>query len=159
MRAMVVGVWSALRTPWAIAGLGMLTSEYALGGVSADDRRALCALRSAQRTLALLARVPGGWWRTTCLYRSVAECLALRAMGVRARVAIALAQELGWEHKQEPGWGHEQELGWGHKQELVPGPGVVAHAWVEDANGMTLGSAAANPAMTLLRPALSALSA
>ncbi len=143
MRAMVVGVWSALRTPWAIAGLGMLMRECAFGGVSADDRRALCALRSAQRTLALLARVPGGRWRTTCLYRSVAECLALRAVGVEARVAIALAQELGW----------------GHKQELVPGPGVVAHAWVEDANGMTLGSAAANRAMTPLRPASAACSA
>lgn len=59
-------------------------------GAAADARRVHDALRATRRTLALLSRVPGSRWRTTCLYRSAAECLALRALGVSTRVVIGV---------------------------------------------------------------------
>jgi hypothetical protein len=64
------------------------------------------ALRAARRTLRLLALLPGGRWRATCLYESVAECLVLRRSGVAAAVCI------------------------GVKRQGDGTPGIAAHAWV-----------------------------
>ena len=47
-------------------------------------------MRVAHRALRLLARVRPSRWRATCLYRSVAECLTLRALGFPARVVIGV---------------------------------------------------------------------
>jgi hypothetical protein len=64
------------------------------------------ALRSARRALRVLARVPGGRWRASCLYESVAECLVLRRSGVPAAVCIGVKRQRDGE------------------------PGIAAHAWV-----------------------------
>ncbi|MGH7669485.1 MAG: lasso peptide biosynthesis B2 protein [Gemmatimonadaceae bacterium] len=64
------------------------------------------ALHTARRALRLLARIPGGRWRTSCLYESVAECLVLRRAGVPAAVCI------------------------GVKRGADGTPGIEAHAWV-----------------------------
>lgn len=64
------------------------------------------ALRAARRTLRMLSRIPGGRWRSSCLFESVAECLVLRQSGVPAAVCI------------------------GVKREADGSPGIAAHAWV-----------------------------
>jgi hypothetical protein len=53
----------------------------------------------------VLGHVPGLPWKSTCLYRSVAECLVLRRYGVPAVVRIGV--------KSDPGSGR-----------------ILAHAWV-----------------------------
>jgi hypothetical protein len=53
------------------------------------------AMRAARWTLRQLARVPGGRWRATCLYESVAECLVLRGAGIPAAVCIGVRRGTG----------------------------------------------------------------
>lgn len=62
----------------------------ATGAPAPDARRVDDTLRATRRALALLARMPRSRWRTTCLYRSAAECLALRALGMPVRVVIGV---------------------------------------------------------------------
>ena len=64
------------------------------------------------RAVRLLARIPFSPWRGTCLYRSVAVCLACRFAGVPAVLRVGAA----------PGSGESP----------------LAHAWVEDADGTLL---------------------
>jgi hypothetical protein len=64
------------------------------------------------RAVRRLARLPLSPWRGTCLYRSVAVCLAYRFAGVPAVLRVGAA----------PG----------------SGDGPLAHAWVEDADGTLL---------------------
>lgn len=66
------------------------------------------ALRAARRALRVLSWLPGGRWRTSCLYESVAECLVLRRSGVPAAVCIGVKRE---------GEGEGDA-------------GIAAHAWV-----------------------------
>jgi Transglutaminase-like superfamily len=63
-------------------------------------------LRAARRALRVLSWIPGGRWRTSCLYESVAECLTLRRSGLPAAVCIGVKHHAGDE------------------------PGIAAHAWV-----------------------------
>jgi hypothetical protein len=63
-------------------------------------------IRASRVVVRVLAAVPGLPWRNTCLYRSVAECLALRRYGVPAVVRIGVRAGQGAE---------------------TP---IVAHAWV-----------------------------
>jgi hypothetical protein len=83
-------------------------------GATADaharDMAALGA-RVAHAAVARLARVAPARWRNSCLYRSVAECLVLRGIGLPARVVIGVGSG--------PSTGGETE---------AP---VIAHAWVE----------------------------
>ncbi|MDB4883139.1 MAG: hypothetical protein JWL95_1905, partial [Gemmatimonadetes bacterium] len=72
----------------------------------ASRRDARLAVRASHALLARLARLGGTRWRNTCLYRSVAECLVLRAFGLPAYVVIG--------------------VGAGSVT-----PDVIAHAWVE----------------------------
>lgn len=84
----VTGVWAALRAPLWLRGrrwTELLTPPA--GGSAAPPRGAARAARGAVR---VLASVPGSPWRNTCLYRSVAECLALRRYGVPAVVRIGV---------------------------------------------------------------------
>ncbi len=104
IRAIVIGLVAALRTPgWIARRLPRLLVPAAARG----RRRAGAppmSVRSAYVALRVLARVPGRRWRNTCLYRSVAKCLILREHGVPARVVLGVARE------------NEE---------------VAAHAWVE----------------------------
>ena len=92
VHAVFVGLRSAWRTPSIIASaLAEQLSHPGPGptrspaGASVD-----VAVRVAHRALRLLARVRPSRWRATCLYRSVAECLTLRALGFPARVVIGV---------------------------------------------------------------------
>jgi len=91
-RAALFGTAAALISPWHLDGTRL---KRLLGSAAADPRRAGpdaaragAALRSANRTLRLLSRVPSGPWRNTCLYRAVAGCLALRWLGEDAILRI-----------------------------------------------------------------------
>jgi transglutaminase superfamily protein len=42
--------------------------------------------------LCLLARTRLPWWRNTCLYRALAECLVLRRYGVACRVELGVTR-------------------------------------------------------------------
>src|SRR5207245_9763045 len=53
------------------------------------------ALRAAHRTLRVLARTRLPWWRNTCLYRALAECLVLRRYGIPCRVELGVTRPGG----------------------------------------------------------------
>lgn len=102
--AAFTGLWAALRTPLWLQGRRWteLLRPPADAGPARPERD---ALRAAHYTVYVLGRVPGLPWRNTCLYRSVAECLALRGSGVPAVVRIGVRSDA--------------EQG-----------GILAHAWV-----------------------------
>jgi hypothetical protein len=107
LRAATTGVRAAWRAPSVIAsGLGVLIAPPAGSAVSATGKSdAPLTSRVAHAAIARLARLAPGRWLNTCLYRSVAECLALRALALPARVVIGV------------GTGVADD--------------VIAHAWVE----------------------------
>jgi hypothetical protein len=69
-------------------------------------RAAPFASHASHSALARLAQIAAPRWLNTCLYRSVAECLALRALALPARVVIGVGTSAS-----------DGE--------------VIAHAWVE----------------------------
>lgn len=88
--ALVTGAWCALRVPLWLRGdrwRELLTAPNAVRPGAVAPRDAARASRAGVRLLAVLPRSP---WRNTCLYRSVAECLALRRYGVPAVVRIGV---------------------------------------------------------------------
>ncbi|HEX7978967.1 MAG TPA: lasso peptide biosynthesis B2 protein [Gemmatimonadaceae bacterium] len=90
-RAVLVGLRAAWRTPSIIAhdfAPLLVYSARSDGNAASDPAR--IAVRAAHRALTLLARVRPAHWRTTCLHRSVAECVALRTFGLPARVVIGV---------------------------------------------------------------------
>ena len=105
-RPLLVGGWAALVSPLWLRGRRWreLLDADAAGAPGLDAGAAADpAIRDSYRALAVLGRVPGGVWRSTCLYRSVAECLVLRRYGIHARLRIGVGREPD---------------------------GIVAHAWV-----------------------------
>jgi len=88
-RAVVYGAAAALVSPWHLNGTRL---KRLLADAAGPDRHAAvpadAALRSANGTLRLLSRVPASPWRNTCLFRSVAGCLALRWLGMPAQLRI-----------------------------------------------------------------------
>ena len=88
--AALTGAWAALRTPLWLRGDRwrelLVPPPAAAGGVGAPRGTA----RAARGGVRALAAIPGSPWRNTCLYRSVAECLALRRYGVPAVVRIGV---------------------------------------------------------------------
>jgi hypothetical protein len=100
------GIRAAWRAPETIArGLKVLIESPTASGARspATARDARLASRVSHVVTARLARLSSRW-RNTCLYRSVAECVALRALGLPARLVIGVG---------------------------APGTEVIAHAWVE----------------------------
>jgi hypothetical protein len=109
--AVCAGAWAVLRVPLWLRG-GRLPALLAPPPNARPEAEAPpAAVRAALVGVRVLGSVPGLPWRRTCLYRSVAECLALRRYGVPAVVRI------GVRHAGEA----EAEAG--------SGP-VKAHAWV-----------------------------
>src|SRR3954469_2589935 len=108
IRALSAGVRAAWRAPAVIAnGLGALIAAPSAGAISpptSATRDATLASRAAHGAVARLARIAPARWRNSCLYRSVAECLALRALDLPARVVIGVG---------------------------TSSDDVIAHAWVE----------------------------
>ncbi|HTK46430.1 MAG TPA: lasso peptide biosynthesis B2 protein [Gemmatimonadaceae bacterium] len=107
LRAVRVGVVAAWRAPRAIeSGLAPLLAPVESAAPSPVERDARRAAYVAHAALARLARLRPARWRATCLYRSTAECLALRALGLPARVVIGVGND-------------------------ATSAATIAHAWVE----------------------------
>ncbi len=95
--AYAIGVAAALSVPlWLRGGTSRLADLIRApgplgrrGGDPAD------ALRAAHRTLRVLARTRLPWWRNTCLYRALAECLVLRRYGIPCRVELGVTRPGG----------------------------------------------------------------
>ena len=106
LAAGLTGAWSALRVPLWLRGRRW--QELLVPPAAARDPREppRHVIGAAMYGVKLLAAVPGSPWRDTCLYRSVAECLALRRYGIPAVVRIGVRAGQGAE---------------------TP---IVAHAWV-----------------------------
>lgn len=110
MHRLGVAVAAAWQAPFRIRDGGwrvLLEPPAESGAVDAG----LSPHPAAVRVLRLLARVPFSPWRGTCLYRSVAACLAMRRCGIPAVLRIGAAS---------------------------PGGAVAAHAWVESVQGDVL---------------------
>lgn len=88
VRAVLVGLRAAWRTPSIIAH-DFATLLVPPAAATASERAGI-AVHIAHRALGVLARVRPTRWRATCLHRSVAECVALRAYGLPARVMIGV---------------------------------------------------------------------
>lgn len=88
--AALTGAWSALRAPLWLRGRRWTELLAPPAGAVPGTQPPRRVRGAAVRTVRLLARVPGSPWRDTCLYRSVAECLALRRYGVPAVVRIGV---------------------------------------------------------------------
>jgi hypothetical protein len=108
VRALSAGVRGAWRAPGVIAsGLGALIAAPTAANSSARVGAvvdATLASRAAHAAARRFARLSPARWRNSCLYRSVAECLALRALDLPARVVIGVG---------------------------ASADDVIAHAWVE----------------------------
>ena len=106
-RPVLLGASAAWRTPDVIArSLPELLAPTTFGSMRAHPLDARRTATMSHRMLNTFARVRPARWRSTCLYRSVAESLTLRALGFPARVVIGV------------GTGTESTE-------------VIAHAWVE----------------------------
>ena len=101
------GLRAAWRTPAVIASsLATQLAPAPASSAASHPRDARFAVLVAHLALGRLARVRPARWRATCLYRSVAESLTLRALGFPAHVVIGV----------------------GSGAEPIE---VIAHAWVE----------------------------
>ena len=101
------GLRAAWRTPTVITNtLATQLAPPPASSVAPHPRDARFAVLVSHLVLGKLARVRPTRWRATCLYRSVAESLTLRALGFPAQVVIGV------------GTGAEPTE-------------VIAHAWVE----------------------------
>jgi hypothetical protein len=106
-RAVLLGAPAAWRAPAVIdRSLAELLAPATASSMRAHPHDARLAVHLSHRVLGRLARIRPARWRSTCLYRSVAECLVLRALGHPARVVIGVGAGAG-------------------------ALGVMAHAWVE----------------------------
>lgn len=94
---LIVGGWAALRTRAWLSGPRLeelLTPPRASGGRPVPADR----IRAARGALRVLARIPGGAWRATCLYRCTAEVLLRREAGQGAVLQLGVrrsGEEIG----------------------------------------------------------------
>jgi|GEM_PF-2133322 len=113
IRACFIGGRAALSTPyWLHAGrLATLRSSDGLAPLAAPAAGSALAVRVAIGLVQRLSRVPLSPWKDTCLFRSVAECLALRGSAIPARLVIGV-------RNSQPPFG-----------------AIEAHAWVSRGEG------------------------
>jgi hypothetical protein len=104
---MAIGMGAALRSPLWITGPRLQRLLRDAPGSARGSRAPEPATSAAVLALRVLARIPLLPWRNTCLYRSVAECLALRSCGIGCRLELGVSHDPASDHS------------------------VVAHAWVE----------------------------
>jgi hypothetical protein len=108
--AYLVGVTAALSLPLWLGSsrLARLVRAPAAGALRSRRGHPADALKAAHRALRLLAGTRLPWWRNTCLYRALAECLVLRRYGIACRVELGVTRS---------------------------GEAIGAHAWVVRGNG------------------------
>ena len=106
--AYVVGVAATLSLPRWVGGNRLAELVRAPGPLRSRRGHPAAALRAAHRALRVLARMRLPWWRNTCLYRALAECLVLRRYGIACRVELGVTRS---------------------------GEAIGAHAWVVRGNG------------------------
>lgn len=116
LSAYVTGALAALSVPRRLRGSSMtaLVKPGDLVGARRGDPEP--ALRATRSMLRLLARARLPWWRNTCLYRAVAECVVLRRYGVPCRLELGVTRS-------------------------GDGAAIGAHAWVVRGDGGTEPSA------------------
>ncbi|MFQ5530029.1 MAG: lasso peptide biosynthesis protein, partial [Gemmatimonadota bacterium] len=99
LHAIAIGVRTAWRVPAWIAeaeAADLLATEWPREWSDDLPRSEIEAASSAAwLTLRLLARLHPGRWKTSCLYRSAAECQLLRELGVPASVRLGVHREGG----------------------------------------------------------------
>ena len=106
-RAVLHGAPAAWRASAVIdRSLAELLVPATVGSPQAHPDDARRAVHISHLMLGKLARIRPARWRSTCLYRSVAECLVLRGLGHPARLVSGVGMDTG-------------------------AIGVMAHAWVE----------------------------
>ena len=88
----LVGVTAALALPLCLGGSRLARLVKQPGQLRGTDGDPAHALRAAFYTLRVLARTRLPWWRNTCLYRALAECLVLRHYGIACRVELGVAR-------------------------------------------------------------------
>lgn len=87
--SLLLALGAVVRTPRAISRqLQSLLSAWPPGARARNATDARATVLAAHAALRRLARLRTGYWRSTCLYLSVAECLVLRELGFPARVVI-----------------------------------------------------------------------
>ncbi|MEO6527229.1 MAG: lasso peptide biosynthesis B2 protein [Gemmatimonadaceae bacterium] len=106
VRDLAIGVRAAFAVPGVIGSRLTPLLVRPVGAPRSGHPDAALAVRAAHGLLVRLARFGGPRWRNTCLYRSVAECLVLRELGLPAYVMIGVGAG-------------------------VAPLDVIAHAWVE----------------------------
>ena len=92
---MVLGTLAALRAPRWLEQPLLKALLAGWPGVEQPSASAERSLRWAYRAVRILSFVPGGYWKNTCLYRSVAGALVLRQHGVASRLHIGARSEAG----------------------------------------------------------------
>ena len=90
--ACLVGGVVALALPLWLRGRRLARLVRAPGPLRQRRGDPGAALRAAHRTLRVLARTRLPWWRNTCLYRALAECLVLRRYGITCRVELGVTR-------------------------------------------------------------------
>ena len=90
--AYAVGVAAALSLPLWLGSKRFAQLVRASGPLRSRRGHPAAALRAAHRALGLLARTRVPWWRNTCLYRALAECLVLRHYGIACRVELGVTR-------------------------------------------------------------------
>jgi hypothetical protein len=108
--AVFLGASAVLRAPWWIRGAGLERLVRGSTGGAGRSGNVKLAIHAARVALRVLSRLPGLPWRNTCLYRSVAECLVLRAHAMPFRLLLGVTRD------------------------AAVSDSIVAHAWVGGAN-------------------------
>src|SRR4029077_20313048 len=90
LSAQVIGAISALAVPLRLRGSGIARLIRGVPPLGRERGNPTAALRAAHALLRILARTRLPWWRNTCLYRAVAECLVLRYYGIPSRVRLGV---------------------------------------------------------------------
>lgn len=96
LRAYLNGIGAALSVPFWLRRGGVGMALLVKGGGEAVPRGNHgdhdAAVWAAHATLRVLARAGLPWWRNTCLFRAVAECLVLRRYGISCRVELGVTR-------------------------------------------------------------------
>lgn len=92
LSAYVTGALAALSVPRRLRSSSMTALVKPGDSVEARGGDPEPALRASRSMLRLLARARLPWWRNTCLYRAVAECIVLRRYGVPCRLELGVGR-------------------------------------------------------------------